>query len=86
LVNLCYDFIEQIGGEQMLKNADVLEKTASEVNSNLKSKKKFRTLHIIIYYLTFCYRFNRRKFKREIFDHLLFAVAASKPLTLAELT
>lgn len=42
--------------------------------------------HLQKYLDEFCYRFNRRNFKCEIFNRLLLAVAGSKPLTFAELT
>jgi transposase-like protein len=42
--------------------------------------------HLQRYLDEFCYRFNRRYFKRGIFDRLLIAVTSASPLTFAELT
>jgi len=42
--------------------------------------------HLQQYLDGFCYRFNRRKFKGEIFYRLLLAAVSAKPLTFAELT
>ena len=42
--------------------------------------------HLQSYLDEFCYRFNRRLFHGEIFSRLLFAVASSSTLRLAELT
>jgi len=42
--------------------------------------------HLQKYLDEFCYRFNRRHFRGEIFSRLLFAMASSPPLRSAELT
>lgn len=42
--------------------------------------------HLQRYLDEFCYRFNRRNFKGEIFSRLLLAVVLAQPLTFAELT
>lgn len=42
--------------------------------------------HLQQYLDEFCYRFNRRQYEQELFDHLLSACAEAPPLTYAELT
>ena len=42
--------------------------------------------HLQQYLDEFCYRFNRRQYEQELFDHLLLAGAEAPPLTYAELT
>ncbi len=42
--------------------------------------------HLQRYLDEFCYRFNRRNFKGEIFNRLLLTIVSAKPLTFAELT